>query len=67
MKRKRQHEEAEPQLVLGVGVQTPKWKKDGHVPSGWGHVKKPNVLDNIVHYAYEKMQFSDSPKPGSKK
>ena len=45
---------------------TPKWEKDGHVPSGWGHVAEPGLLKKIAHFAYEKLQFSDSPKPGSK-
>ncbi len=42
---------------------TPRWDK--HVPSGWGHVKKPGIGDKITHYFYEKLQFSDSPKPGT--
>ena len=46
---------------------TAKWDKDGHVPSGWGHVREPNMIKKGVKYAYQKMQFSDSPKPGSKK
>ena len=46
---------------------TAKWDKDGHVPSGWGHVREPNMIKKVVKYAYQKMQFSDSPKPGSKK
>jgi hydrogenase small subunit len=46
---------------------TVKWDEDGHVPSGWGHVKEPNIIKKVVKYAYQKMQFSDSPKPGSKK
>ncbi|MFS4491301.1 hypothetical protein [Maribacter sp. 2308TA10-17] len=44
---------------------TTKWDEDGHVPSGWGHVKEPNLVKKVVKYAYQKMQFSDSPKPGS--
>ncbi len=46
---------------------TTKWNKDGHVPSGWGHVQEPGPLKKIAHFAYEKLQFSDSPKPGSKR
>ncbi len=41
-----------------------KWKKDGHVPSGWGHVAQPNLREKITHYFYEKLQFINSPKPG---
>ena len=44
---------------------TTKWNKDGRVPSGWGHVAEPGPLQKIAHFAYEKLQFSDSPKPGS--
>ena len=46
---------------------TAKWNRDGHVPSGWGHVAEPGPLQKIAHFAYEKLQFSDSPKPGSKR
>ena len=46
---------------------TSKWNRDGHVPSGWGHVAEPGLLKKIAHFAYEKLQFSDSPKPGSKR
>ena len=46
---------------------TAKWNRDGHVPSGWGHVQEPGPLKKIAHFAYEKLQFSDSPKPGSKR
>jgi len=45
---------------------TEKWNKDGEVPSGWGHVEEPNILDKVVHFAYQKLQFRNSPKPGSK-
>jgi len=46
---------------------TAKWNKDGYVPSGWGHVEEPGPLKKIAHFAYEKLQFADSPKPGSKR
>jgi hydrogenase small subunit len=36
------------------------------VPSGWGHVAKPNVARRAIHQIYEKMQFLSSPKPGSR-
>ncbi len=45
---------------------TAKWDDQNHVPSGWGHVPEPTVLNKIAHFAYEKLQFSNSPKPGSK-
>lgn len=41
------------------------WEKQGHVPSGWGHVREPNVLDKIGHYFYQKLQFMGSKRPGS--
>ncbi len=44
---------------------TAKWNSEGHVPSGWGHVAEPGLLKKIAHFAYEKLQFSKSPKPGS--
>lgn len=43
---------------------TSRWK-DEHVPTGWGHVKKLGFSDRITHYFYEKLQFSNSPKPGT--
>ncbi len=45
---------------------TKKWNKEGKVPSGWGHVAEPNMLEKVTHFAYEKLQFKNSPKPGSK-
>ncbi len=46
---------------------TRRWKEQGHVPSGWGKVREPNMLDKIGHYFYEKMQFmGDRKRPGSK-
>ena len=38
---------------------------DDKVPSGWGHVPKPNIARRAMHEIYEKMQFIASPKPGS--
>ena len=38
---------------------------DGEVPSGWGEIEKPSVLDKTVHFFYEKLQFSGkNRKPG---
>jgi hydrogenase small subunit len=37
----------------------------GEVPSGWGEIEKPSLLDKTVHFFYEKLQFSgDKRKPG---
>jgi len=54
------------EMTMTYQNRTAKWNKDGHVPSGWGHVAEPGPLQKIAHFAYEKLQFSDSPKPGSK-
>ncbi len=51
-------------LTQSYQNKTNKWRKDNHVPSGWGHVDKPNIIDKVTHFFYEKLQFSDSPKPG---
>jgi len=45
---------------------TAKWDKEGHIPSGWGHVPELGIIKKIAHFAYQKMQFRNSPKPGSK-
>ena len=37
-----------------------RWVKDGHVPSGWGHIDKPGVVMNIIHKMYVKYQFLGS-------
>ena len=37
----------------------------GEIPSGWGEIEKPSLLDKTVHFFYEKLQFSgDKRKPG---
>ncbi len=37
----------------------------GEVPTGWGEIEKPGVLDKTMHFFYEKLQFSGSKrKPG---
>ena len=53
------------EMTMQYQNRTDKWNKDGAVPSGWGHVEEPNALKKVMHYAYEKLQFKDSPKPGS--
>ena len=45
----------------------PRWDTlyGGDVPSGWGDVGKPSLLDKTMHFFYEKLQFSgDKRKPG---
>lgn len=53
------------QITQKYQNRTRKWKKTGHVPSGWGHVDQPGFVEKIAHFAYEKIQFMNSPKPGS--
>lgn len=64
--------------VLGFGIRSlralsnhdrnreVRWDKldQGQVPSGWGNVGTPGVVDKTVHYFYEKLQFQGSKKPG---
>jgi hydrogenase small subunit len=55
------------QMSMQFLNRTHRWNKNGHVPSGWGHVEEPTVLKKVMHYAYEKMQYSGSVKPGANK
>ena len=55
------------EMTMQFQNRTAKWNREGHVPSGWGHVAEPGPIDKIAHFAYEKLQFRNSPKPGSKK
>jgi len=44
----------------------PRWDESNQpVPSGWGQVEKPSLTSRALHYLYEKMQFSDSARPGT--
>ena len=54
------------EMTMTYQNRTAKWNKDGNVPSGWGHVAEPGPIQKIAHFAYEKLQFRNSPKPGSK-
>jgi hydrogenase small subunit len=44
---------------------TRRWEEQGHVPSGWGHVREPYLLDKIGHFFYQKMQQSGTKGRGS--
>lgn len=35
---------------------TRRWKTNGEVPSGWGHVEKPGPVTRTAHYFYRKLQ-----------
>lgn len=39
------------------------WGTTGEVPSGWGHVEKPNALKRFGHRLYEKMQWMGGGEP----
>ena len=43
---------------------TPRWL-DKKVPSGWAHVEELTMLEKVTHFFYEKLQFANSPKPGT--
>lgn len=42
---------------------TNNWGIAGPVPSGWGHVKKPNALEQIGHRLYQRMQWMRGGEP----
>ncbi len=45
-----------------------RWRKSGEVPSGWGHVSAPRLVDKTVHFFYEMIQYSGTRfSPGSKR
>ncbi len=37
---------------------------DGDVPSGWGEVARPGMVDRTAHYFYDKLQFLGAKRPG---
>ena len=39
-----------------------RWVRQGHVPSGWGHVDKPGPIMKLIHKMYVKYQFLGSRK-----
>lgn len=41
-----------------------RWDREGNVPSGWGNVPDPSLLKSVMHFFYERKQFSRSPWPG---
>lgn len=45
---------------------TQRWRKNGDVPSGWGHVKQAGGLGRAMHYFYERIQYAGTRfSPGS--
>lgn len=50
------------------GNLTARWKRNGDVPSGWGHVPRPSVFDRTVDFFYDKLVRSGSQfTPGSRR
>lgn len=41
-----------------------RWWDQGEVPSGWGHVRPPNLLERAESYFYKKLQFLGVRRPG---
>ena len=41
-----------------------RWVWKGEVPSGWGDVPNPGLLERGIHYLYEKWQFVGGHRPG---
>ena len=39
-----------------------RWVREGHVPSGWGHVEQPSLMMKLIHKMYVKYQFLGSRK-----
>lgn len=44
-----------------------RWDRTKDVPSGWANVSEPGPLEKFVHYFYDKLQYSNSERPGRTK
>ena len=44
-----------------------RWDRTGRVPSGWGHVKEPSIMERAIHFLYDKWQFRTAERPGRTK
>ncbi len=42
----------------------PRWEENGEVPSGWGAFDKPSMVNDAIHYLYQKLQYRGSTRPG---
>ncbi len=42
-----------------------RWEREGRVPSGWGHVREPNLIDRAGHFFYQKIQALGGKRPGA--
>jgi hydrogenase small subunit len=54
-------------LTMQFQNREPLWDRDGHVPSGWGHISEPGPLKKITHFFYEKLQSQNAEIPGRTK
>jgi hydrogenase small subunit len=44
----------------------PRWDRQGHVPSGWGHVTEAGPVKRLFHHLYQKYQFLGSKDPSTR-
>jgi hypothetical protein len=42
---------------------TTRWDKTPEIPSGWGHVTKPNWFERLEHKFYERLQWMRGGQP----
>jgi hydrogenase small subunit len=45
----------------------PLWDREGHVPTGWGHVAESGPIKRFFHYLYQKYQFIGSKDPSTRR
>ena len=45
----------------------PRWDREGHVPTGWGHVAEAGPIKRFFHYLYQKYQFIGSKDPATRR
>ena len=45
---------------------TRRWNEQGHVPSGWGHVREPNPIEKFGNSLYKRLQFAGTVRPGTR-
>jgi hydrogenase small subunit len=45
----------------------PRWDREGHVPTGWGHVPESGPIQRFFHYLYRKYQFLGSRDPTARR
>jgi hydrogenase small subunit len=45
----------------------PRWDREGHVPTGWGHVAESGPIQRFIHYLYQKYQFLGTKDPSARR